>query len=102
MSDEGPTDDVGAAFDRTRAGAALISGPLASLALWFAPFDLPGPAPRLAAVMGLVVVMWIGEPIPLAVTALLGPVLALLVGAVPDDDVDARKAVSAAFSGFGD
>lgn len=101
MSDA-PPDEVGAAFDRARARAALVIAPLVFLILWFAPLPLPDQAHRLAAVMGLVVTLWIGEPIPLAVTALLAPALALLVGAVPGAEVDARKAVTAAFSGFGD
>ncbi|NUN49934.1 MAG: DASS family sodium-coupled anion symporter [Candidatus Brocadiae bacterium] len=89
-----------ARFDRMRARIALVLGPALFLLLWFLPLPLPDPAQRLAAVMALVVVFWIGEPVPVAVTALLAPCLALLAGAVPAGS--AGGAVRAAFSGFGD
>jgi sodium-dependent dicarboxylate transporter 2/3/5 len=79
---------------------ALVLGPLVFLALWFAPLPLDVPAHRLAAVMALVVVFWIGEPIPVAATALLGPSLALLLDAVPA--VGPKAAVKLAYGGFGD
>jgi sodium-dependent dicarboxylate transporter 2/3/5 len=50
------------------------------VAVLAAPLPLEAPAHRLAAVMALVMVFWIGEPIPLAVTALLGPALAVALG----------------------
>ena len=92
--------ETGAEFDRLRLRIALVLGPLLFAILWFAPLPLPVPAHRLAAVMALVVVFWIGEPVPVAVTALMGPTLALLVGAVPPGAP--RDAVKLAFSSFGD
>jgi sodium-dependent dicarboxylate transporter 2/3/5 len=62
--------------------------------------DLSPQAHRLAAVMALVVIFWIGEPVPVAVTALLGPTLALLVGAVPGKTP--AEMTAGAFSRFGD
>ena len=83
-----------------RARLSLLLGPLLAALVWCLPLDLPEPAHRLAAVMTLVVVFWIGEPIPVAVTALLGPTLALLLGAVPAGDAKAQ--VASAYAKFGD
>ncbi|MCM2254846.1 MAG: SLC13 family permease [Vicinamibacteria bacterium] len=58
----------------------LLLGPVTFVLLLAAPLSLPAPAHRLAAVMGLVVVWWVTEAVPLAVTALLGPCLAVLLG----------------------
>lgn len=93
--------DERAPVDVLRARVATVLGPLLFLVILLVPMPQVSPeAHRLAAVMALVVVFWIGEPVPVAVTALLGPSLALLVGAVPG--ASARDAVQLAFRGFGD
>ncbi|MEK7465869.1 MAG: DASS family sodium-coupled anion symporter [Planctomycetota bacterium] len=89
----------GASVDFWRARITVILGPILFVLIWFLPLPLPEQAHRLAAVMALVVTWWIGEPVPVAVTALLGPTLALLVGAVPGKS--AREAVEFAYKGFG-
>ncbi len=94
------TAETADGFDRWRARASLLLGPALFAALLLLPLPLKPEAQRLAAVMALVVAFWIGEPIPVAATALLAPCLALLVGAVPGADV--RTRVAAAFSKFGD
>jgi sodium-dependent dicarboxylate transporter 2/3/5 len=48
-----------------------------------APLDLPVPAHRLAAVLGTVVILWITEAIPMAITAFLGVAAAVTLGAAP-------------------
>ena len=53
------------------------------LALLAAPLPLPAPAHRLAAILAMMVVLWITEALPLAVTALIGPVLAVIFRVVP-------------------
>ncbi len=59
-----------------RIGAVLT--PLAFLLLWFAPLPLSVAAHRLAAIVGAVLVAWVTEVIPIAVTAvLIGPALTL-------------------------
>jgi sodium-dependent dicarboxylate transporter 2/3/5 len=68
-------------FERSRRTVALVLGP----ALFGLVLALPMPgssaaAHRLAAVMVWVVVYWVGEPIPIPATALLGPVLCILLG----------------------
>ncbi len=69
---------------RRRLGFVLA--PLAFAALWLAPLGLPTPAHRLAAVLGAVVVLWTSEAIPMAMTALLGVALAVLLGVAPAAD----------------
>ena len=71
-------------FNRRRRTAGLFLGPLVFIALLLLP--MPGLSPaahRLAAILALMVVLWITEALPLAVTALAGPVLAVLMGVAP-------------------
>lgn len=54
---------------RARVGLAVAA--LTFAALWFAPLSLTTEQHRLAAIFGAVVVLWISEALPIAVTALL-------------------------------
>ena len=54
---------------RQRVGAVLA--PLSFVVLWFAPLPLETQPHRLAAVFAAVVIAWISEVLPIAVTALL-------------------------------
>jgi sodium-dependent dicarboxylate transporter 2/3/5 len=65
---------------------------LAGLMFVFLPDSLSDPARTLAAILTWVVVMWITEPIPLPVTALLGCGLCVFAG------LGSMKSVFAAFS----
>lgn len=99
-----PNDEAAARFDRARARVALVVGPLAFLLLWTLPLPLEGAAhpveaQRLAAIMALVIAFWIGEPIPVAATALLGPTLCVVLGAVPG--AKAQDCARLAFAQFG-
>ena len=67
-------------FNRRRRTAGLFLAPVVFVVLLLAPFDLPLLAHRMAAVMGLVVTLWITEALPLAITAILGPCLAVVLG----------------------
>ena len=67
-------------FNRRRRTAGLFLAPAVFVVLLFAPFDLPLLAHRMAAIMGLVVTLWITEALPLAITAILGPCLAVVLG----------------------
>ena len=67
-------------FNRQRRTVGLILGPALFIALLVLPMDLPAPARRLAAILVLMIVFWITEALPLAVTALLGPTFAVLMG----------------------
>jgi sodium-dependent dicarboxylate transporter 2/3/5 len=70
-------------FNRRRRTAGLILGPVALLVLLVAPLPLPVPAHRLAGILAMMVVLWITEALPLAVTALIGPVLAVILQIAP-------------------
>ncbi|MGB8332381.1 MAG: SLC13 family permease, partial [Polyangiales bacterium] len=66
-----------------RRKVGLVLTPALFLAAWFAPFGLEPRAQRLAAVFAAVMVAWVTEAVPIAVTALLiGP--AMIVVGVTD------------------
>jgi sodium-dependent dicarboxylate transporter 2/3/5 len=70
-----------ARFDRLRQTIAFFLGPLAFALVLIVP--VPSVTPeghRLAAVLAWVLVYWVGEAIPIPATALLGPVLCILLG----------------------
>ena len=67
-------------FNRRRRTAGLFAGPALFVLLLLAPLPVPGPAHRLAAILAMMVVFWVTEALPLAVTALIGPVLAIVLG----------------------
>lgn len=51
--------------------AGAIGAPLAFVGLWLAPLPLETEAHRLAAIFGAILIAWVTEVIPIAVTALL-------------------------------
>lgn len=80
------------AFDRRRRTFGLIFAPILAFAVILTPIDALNPeAHKLLAIMTLVALWWITEPIPIPVTSLLGPTLAVITGAI---------SVSNAFSAF--
>ena len=71
---ESPSDNL-----RQRVG--LILSPLVCACVWFVPLSGLNPAAHhLLAILAAVVTLWVTEAIPLAVTALLGPTLCVVVG----------------------
>lgn len=70
-------------FNRRRRTAGLLLAPLVFLLLLVSPLPLTGAAHRLAAIFGLMITLWVSEALPLPVTALLGPMLAILMGIAP-------------------
>ena len=70
-------------FNRRRRTAGLILAPVVLIGLLAAPLAIPAPAHRLAAVLSMMVVLWVTEALPLAVTALIGPVLVILLQVAP-------------------
>jgi sodium-dependent dicarboxylate transporter 2/3/5 len=80
-------------FNARRRAVGLWLGPAVLVAMLAAPLPVPLPAHRLAAILAMMVVLWVTEALPLAVTALLGPVLAVLFGVAP---------VRTAFAAFAD
>jgi solute carrier family 13 (sodium-dependent dicarboxylate transporter), member 2/3/5 len=65
-------------FNRRRRVVGLVAGPLVMLAVWLLPLGVQAPAHRLAAIMSLMFAFWVTEALPVAITALLGPVLAVV------------------------
>ena len=74
------------AFNRRRRTVGLFLAPAVFALLWVLPINLPAAAHRMASILGLVVVLWLTEALPLAVTALLGPALAVIIGIAPVRD----------------
>jgi sodium-dependent dicarboxylate transporter 2/3/5 len=68
-------------FERGRRSFGLFAGPLAFALLLL--FPVPAPSAeggRLAAILAWVLVWWITEAVPIPVTSLLGPALAVVCG----------------------
>jgi sodium-dependent dicarboxylate transporter 2/3/5 len=81
-------------FNRLRGTAGLILAPITLVALLVAPFpSLSVQAHRLGAILATVVVLWITEALPMPITAVLGPVLAVMFLVAP---------AQAAFAPFAD
>lgn len=81
-------------FEHLRKMTGLWLGPL--LFLFFMIFPVQGVSPeaaRLAAVLSLTLVWWVCEPIPIPVTAILGPALCVVFGIAPAKEL---------FAAFGD
>ncbi len=74
-------------FDEARRRVGIVAGPLVFVLVLAWPFaSLTPEAHRLAAVLGLVIVFWITEALPLPVTALLGPALVVVLQVAPVGD----------------
>jgi sodium-dependent dicarboxylate transporter 2/3/5 len=68
-------------FELYRKTISLFLGPLVFLILLFTPMPfLSIEAHRLSAVLGLVLIYWVGEAIPIPVTAILGAILCIILG----------------------
>ncbi len=70
-------------FNRRRRTVGLFLGPLVLAGLLIAPLPVSVEAHRLAAILGMVVVLWMTEALPMAVTAMLGPILAVVFRVAP-------------------
>ena len=80
------------AFDRKRRTFGLVFGPILAVAVFLIPIEGMEPAAhKLLAIMTLVALWWITEPVPIPVTSLIGPTLAVVLGVA---------AVSKAFASF--
>lgn len=82
-----------AKFDRMRGLIGFFLGPATGLTLYFLPMPALSPAAHtLAAILGLVIVWWITEPVPIPIAGLVGLALCVLLG------VEVPKKVFLAFS----
>ena len=71
-------------FDQKRRAVGALLGPLCAVALWLMPINgINTEAHHLLAIMSMVAIWWITEPVPIAVTSLLGPTLCVLLGVAP-------------------
>jgi sodium-dependent dicarboxylate transporter 2/3/5 len=70
-------------FNRRRRTAGLFLGPMTLALMLLAPLPLTWQAHRMAAILAMVVVLWITEALPISVTAMLGPVLAVVFQVAP-------------------
>lgn len=68
-------------FDIRRRWFGAICGPICALLVWITPITSITPeAHKLLAIMTLVCLWWITEPVPIPVTSLLGPTLCVILG----------------------
>jgi solute carrier family 13 (sodium-dependent dicarboxylate transporter), member 2/3/5 len=72
-----------ARFELWRRRAGLLFAPLVFGFVWLVPMGVPPRAHRLAAVLAAVVVLWITEAIPMAITAFLGVAVAVMLRVAP-------------------
>lgn len=80
-------DSNSSRFEKTRKIVGAIAGPLCAVIIWLMPIESLSPsAHHLLAVLSLVAIWWITEPVPIPVTSLLGPTLCVVFGIVPMDD----------------
>lgn len=71
-------------FERWRRRIGFWLAPLVGLVLWLIPIPALSPeAHKLLAILGVAVVLWMSEALPMAATALLGPTLCVLTGIAP-------------------
>lgn len=83
-----------ARFEMRRKTIGFFLGPLLGLAVYYLPIpSLKPDAHILLSIMTFVATWWITEPVPIPVTSMIGPVLAVLSGIIP---------AKAAFAPFAD
>ena len=74
-------------FEQMRRVVGAVMGPLCALLIWLMPIgELSGNAHHMLAVMSLVAIWWITEPVPIPVTSLLCPTLCVVLGIAPIKD----------------
>src|SRR3972149_7680798 len=75
-------------FERWRRNIGFFFGPLVFLILYFTPIpSLSQQAHTLAAILGLAIIFWISEAIPIPATAILGAILNVILGVAPAKEV---------------
>ena len=75
------------AFDRKRRTVGLFGAPVLALLVFFTPIDaISLEAHKLLAITVLVALWWITEPVPIPITSLIGPTLAVATGVVKVGD----------------
>ena len=65
----------------------MVLGPLCALLIWMMPIEgISESAHHMLAIMSLVAIWWITEPVPIPVTSLLGPTLCVVLDIAPMKD----------------
>ena len=84
MTDASPRSDGAARLEELRRKAGLLIAPIVFAVVLLLPAGpLTPEAHRLGAVVALVITLWVTEALPLAVTALLVPLLAVVLQVAP-------------------
>jgi sodium-dependent dicarboxylate transporter 2/3/5 len=86
-------------FENLLRTIGLIASPFVFFVLWFAPLGLDTNQQRLAAVLGLVILLWVTEAVPVPVASLIGLGLCVLLQVpVLKEGDDAAKVIFGSFS----
>ena len=72
-----------ARFELWRRRSGLVLAPIFGVLMWILDLGLDQAAHRLAAILAAVVVLWVTEAIPMAMTAFLGVAAAVVLGVAP-------------------
>ncbi len=70
-------------FNRRRRTVGLVLAPTVLVAMLLAPLPITAEAHKMAAIISMVMVLWVTEALPLSATALLGPALAVILRVAP-------------------
>ena len=98
LSDDAPVEGR---WDLWRRRAGLALAPLAFALAWWGCGALEPNARRLAAVLAAVVVLWVSEAIPMAITAFLGVAAAVVLQVAPANEAFAPFADPLIFLSIG-
>ena len=80
---EQESESFNSKFDKRRRIFGAICAPICALLVWITPISgLTPEAHHLLAIMTLVCLWWITEPVPIPVTSLVGPTLCVVLGVV--------------------
>src|SRR5687768_1671243 len=82
----GRLSDAEERFERKRRTAGLFLGPAVFLLVVALPMGLTRPQQNLAAVLGLVLVLWITEAIPIPISGIVGVCLCVMLQVTDDTD----------------
>ena len=75
------------AFEKWRKRAGFFFGPLIFFAIYLAPLELAPQAQSLAAIISLVITLWICESLPMPISAVMGAALAVFLEVAPAKDI---------------
>jgi len=70
-------------FNRRRRTVGLVLAPAMLIGVLLAPLPLATAPHKMAAIISMVMVLWVTEALPLSATALLGPALAVILRVAP-------------------